>query len=114
MVGLAESLRVELHMHNIKVSALCPGIINTNIVRDGRIDIRDQAGQHAQSKVAKFYATRGADPAVVARDGLRGLSRDIGIVPTPLHTWPLYLLHRISPRLYHALARFLWKKGWLV
>jgi NAD(P)-dependent dehydrogenase (short-subunit alcohol dehydrogenase family) len=114
MVGLAESLRAELHVHNIKVSALCPGIINTNIVRDGRIDIRDQAGQNARSKVAKFYATRGTDPAVVARDGLRALSRDIGIMPTPLHTWPMYLLHRISPGLYHALARYVWKKGWLV
>jgi len=114
MVGLGESLRTELALHNITVSVLCPGIINTNIVNDGRIHIQDSGGKSAKSKVARFYATRGADPAVVARDGLRALARDIGIMPTPLHTWPVYLLHRLSPGLYHGLARLVWKKGWLV
>jgi len=114
MVGLGESLRTELAAHNITVSVLCPGIINTNIVEDGRIRIRDRAGESAKSKVARFYATRGADPARVARDGLRALARDVGIVPTPFHARPLYMLHRLSPGLYHGLARLIWKKGWLV
>ena len=114
MVGLGESLRTELAAHNIKVSVLCPGIIKTNIVEDGRIHMSDRAGGSAKPKVAGFYATRGADPAVAARDGLRALARDIGIMPTPLHTWPMYLLHRVSPGLYHGLARLIWKKGWLV
>jgi len=113
MVGLAESMRTELHEHNITVSALCPGIINTNIVRDGRIDIRDETGARTQPKAVNFYATRGADPAVVARDGLRALAKDIGIMPTPFHSRPMYMLHRLSPGLYHGLARYVWRKGWL-
>ncbi len=114
MVGLAESLRAELHEHNIRVSALCPGIINTNIMRDGRIDIHDGEGESSKAKLVNFYATRGAEASVVARDGLRALSRDIAIMPSPMHTWPLYLLHRLSPALYSRIARIVWKKGWLV
>jgi len=114
MVGLAESMRTELHEHNVTVSALCPGIIDTNIVRDGRIRIRAANGSETQPRAANFYATRGADPAVVARAGLRALASDVGIVPTPLHTWPVYLLHRLSPGLYHRVARHVWKKGWLL
>ena len=112
MVSLAETLRMELVSHNIGVTALCPGVINTNIVRDG--EIRFAGGEQAEavkSKIVNIYATKGTDPAVVARDGLWALKRDVGIMPTPLNVWPLYLLHRISPPLYHWLGRRLWKKG---
>jgi short-subunit dehydrogenase len=55
MVGLAESLRGELYKYNIKVSALCPGIINTNIIRDGKIMFAGHSGSTKQSVVEKFY-----------------------------------------------------------
>lgn len=114
MVGLAESLRAELAVHNIRVSALCPGVINTNIVRDGRINLQDDAGLSSKPKVVNYYHTRGTDPAVVARAGLRALRRDIGIMPTPLHAWPLYLVHRLSPALYGWIARLVWRKRLIV
>ncbi len=114
MVGLAESLKAELHKYNIKVSALCPGIINTNIVHNSRINLLDEAGESPRQKFVELYATRGTDPMVVARDGLRGLARDKGIITTPLHVLPMYIFHRVSPSLYHRLTRFVWKKGWLL
>lgn len=109
LVSLAETLRMELVSHNIGVSALCPGIINTNIIRDGKIHFSEE--NSVQSNIAQFYATKGTDPAVVAKDGLRALKRDIGIMPTPFHAWPLYLLHRISPSLFQRLGKSQWKKG---
>lgn len=78
MVGLAESLRCELIKHGITVSALCPGIINTGIIRDGRVYVRDDAGESAKSKVAEFYERFGTDPGKVAEDGMRALRRDTG------------------------------------
>ena len=114
MVGLAESLRSELHVHNINVTALCPGVINTSIVQDGRVDLQNEKGQNAKSKVVDFYASKGVEPRIVAQDGLRALSQDIGIMPSPLHAWPLYFLHRFSPGLYSSMARYVWKKGWLI
>jgi len=114
LVGLGESLRAELKKYNINVSVLCPGIINTNIVRDGRIYIQDQSGESVKGKVAEFYSRFGARPEEVARDGIRALSRDRGIQPSPLHMWPVWLLKRVSPGLYQSIARLVWRKGWLV
>jgi NAD(P)-dependent dehydrogenase (short-subunit alcohol dehydrogenase family) len=118
VVSLAETLRMELVTHNIGVTALCPGVINTSIVRDGKIRFSEGQEETIKSNLVEFYATKGTDPAVVgtdpavvARDGLWALKRDVGIMPTPLNVWPLYLLHRISPPLYQWLGKYLWKKG---
>ncbi len=114
MVGLAESLRLELHAHNINVSVLCPGIIDTNIVKDGRVYMNDEEGTSAKSKVALFYKTRGTPPSVVAKHALDGLARDKGTIPSPLHAWPPYILRRLSPELYQKIIRYVFKKGWIL
>ena len=112
MVSLAETLRMELVTHNIGVTALCPGVINTNIIRDGKIRFPDgQKGERVKSNMVNLYATKGTDPAVVARHGLWALKRDVAIMPTPAHVWPLYLLHRISPVFYNWLGKYFWKRG---
>ena len=110
MVGLAESLRGELYKHNIRVSALCPGVIKTNIVRDGRVLFKDNKGGTAQPVVTKFYDTFGTSPAVVARQGLSALRWDTGIKVSPgFQMWPVYLLKRLSPTVYQAMSRFFYK-----
>jgi NAD(P)-dependent dehydrogenase (short-subunit alcohol dehydrogenase family) len=114
MVGLAESLRMELGAHNIKVSSLCPGIIDTKIVSDGKIYVNDEEGVSAKGKVSEFYKSWGTSPDVVAKDGLKALAKDIGIMPTPYHTWPMYLLRRFSPGLYQSIVRYVFKKGWIL
>jgi len=114
MVGLAEALRLELATHDIGVTALCPGIINTNIVRDGKILLEDEEGETKQSVVDEFYNRFGTDPSVVARHGVKAMANDIGIMPTPLHVWPMYLLRRLSPELYTGITKFVWKRGWLL
>lgn len=112
VVGLGETLRMELYEHGVKVSLLCPGFINTNIIRDGRIYLYNSSGKSSREEVERFYATRGVDPSVVAEAGLRALEKDRGIVLVPwVHSGPQYLLKRISPELYFRLFRFLWRKG---
>ena len=113
LVGLAESLRAELAAHNIGVSALCPGYINTNIVKDGKLDLRDENGVSTAGEAVKFYATRGVSPDLVARDGLRALRKNSVIMPSPLHAWPQYILHRLSPTLYNAVFKIAWKRGYM-
>jgi short-subunit dehydrogenase len=94
------------------VSLLCPGDINTNIIRDGHIYIYDKAGSSNAPELLKYYETKGADPAIVARAALRGLERDKAIILVPwIHHGYLYVLHRISPQLYHSLLRFMLGKG---
>ncbi len=112
VVGMGETLRMELYEYGIKVSLLCPGDIDTNIIQDGRIYIYDRAGRSNRPELEKYYKTRGADPAVVARAALRGLERDRAIIVVPwIHHGPFILLRRISPQLYHAVMRFALAKG---
>jgi NAD(P)-dependent dehydrogenase (short-subunit alcohol dehydrogenase family) len=110
MVGLAESLRCELYKYNIKVSVLCPGIIKTNIIRDGKILFKDKSGGTAQSDVEKFYDRFGSSPAHVAAQGISALSRDTGIKVSPsIQMWPIYFMKRLSPSVYQAMTRFFYK-----
>jgi NAD(P)-dependent dehydrogenase (short-subunit alcohol dehydrogenase family) len=112
VMGLGETLRMELYEHNIKVSMLCPGIIDTNIIDDGRVYLVNSKGKSAKAEMQKFYRDKGVDPSIVAEAGMRALEKDLGIVLAPWsHSGPQYVLKRISPALYHAIFRFLWKHG---
>lgn len=112
VMGLGTTLRSELYNRNIKVSMLCPGIINTNIICDGRINLLDDSGKETKDKLADFYKKRGVDPSVVAAAGLRAIEKDRAITIVPWsHAGPQYLLWRISPQAFIGLVRFVWKRG---
>lgn len=95
VVGLSESVDREVVGHGVRVHALCPGIINTNIIRTSTM-----RGPWAdkQASVTKMYATRGTSPDVVARQALQAVSRGRTIVPTPRYqVVPPWVVKRISP-----------------
>jgi NAD(P)-dependent dehydrogenase (short-subunit alcohol dehydrogenase family) len=103
VVGLSESLNAELAPQGIRVTALCPGIINTPIVTAAPMR-GELAGRRAN--VARFYERFGATPDVVAEAvldvlGGRGVIRT---VPRS-HVAPGWALWRLSPRLAQPLAR---------
>jgi short-subunit dehydrogenase len=77
MVGLAESLRGELYKYNVKVSVLCPGVINTNIIRDGKILFADSSGRTKQSRSRSFTICRVSRRW--SQQGNKRLRRDTGI-----------------------------------
>ena len=103
VVGMSEALNAELAPRGIHVIAVCPGIINTAIVRTGivRGEIAD-----IHDKAIAFYRKRGASPDVVAEAVLNAVEKPRLIVPVPKsHVVLPYLLHRISPRLIQPLSR---------
>jgi NAD(P)-dependent dehydrogenase (short-subunit alcohol dehydrogenase family) len=103
VVGMSESLDAELRKRGIRVIAVCPGIINTPIIRDGIL--RGQLGVD-QEKIIAFYDKRGVSPDVVARDVLNAVARPRPIVVSPRsQVLALHLLHRLSPQLAQPLAR---------
>ncbi len=107
VVGMSEALNAELAPRGIRVVAVCPGIINTAIVRTGivRGEIAD-----IHDKAISFYSKRGASPDVVAAAVLRAIDKPKLIVTVPRsHVLVPYLLHRISPRLIQPLSRHLTK-----
>jgi NAD(P)-dependent dehydrogenase (short-subunit alcohol dehydrogenase family) len=107
VVGMSEALDAELRSRGIRVVAVCPGIINTPIVRDGIM--RGQLGAD-QEKIVGFYAKHGTSPDTVAAAVLDAIARPRLVVGSPrTHVLAPYLLHRLSPRLMQPLARTMTK-----
>ena len=103
VVGLSESLNAELAPQGIRVTALCPGVINTPIV--SAAPMRGEIAAR-RANIARFYERFGATPDVVAEAvldvlGGRGVIRT---VPRS-HVAPAWALWRLSPRLVQPLAR---------
>jgi short-subunit dehydrogenase len=96
VVGLSEALDIELIGSRVRVTALCPGVINTAIV--GTSTMRG-AWADRRDRTIDFYATKGTSPDVVARQALAAVTRGRRIVPTPRYqTVPHWLLKRTIPR----------------
>lgn len=103
VVGMSESLDAELRSRGIRVVAVCPGIINTGIVRDSIL--RGRLGAD-QAKLVAFYEKHGASPDTVAAAVLGAIARPrLIVVSPPSQVLAPYLLHRLSPRLMQPLAR---------
>lgn len=102
VVGLSESLGIELAPHDIFVSAICPGVIDTNIVNASKL-----AGSQAlRDRVAAFYRTRGIAPQRVAKDMVEAVKRKRPLALTAGSSYPALMLKRLSPRLYRGVAAF--------
>ncbi len=103
VVGMSEALNAELAPKGIRVIAVCPGVINTPIVRSGIM--RGELAE-LQDKAVAFYSKRGASPDVVAAAVLKAIDKPKLIVTVPKsHVVVPYLLHRLSPRLIQPLSR---------
>jgi NAD(P)-dependent dehydrogenase (short-subunit alcohol dehydrogenase family) len=103
VVGLSEALNAELAPKGIRVTALCPGFIDTAIVRDATY--RGDAARDAQ-RIQDFYRRRGVSPDVVATAVVRALRRKPVIQPVPYsHVMPPWIVKRISPRAAQPVAR---------
>jgi short-subunit dehydrogenase len=102
-VGMTEALDAELRSRGISVSAVCPGIIDTNITRTAimRGDPADR-----RQKAIDFYRKRGASPDRVAEAVVDAVRKRKLIQPVPkLHVTPLWMLKRLAPRVSQAIAR---------
>ena len=105
VVGLSEALNAELAPNGIRVTALCPGIIDTDIVHSATYRGEIAAGAE---RIQRFYRERGASPDVVAAAVVGVVRRKRLIQPVPYgHVLPLWLLHRVSPRASQAVSRLM-------
>ncbi|HUT74930.1 MAG TPA: SDR family oxidoreductase [Armatimonadota bacterium] len=67
VVGLTKVLALELQEHNIRVTALCPGGVNTRLVADARPEL-DRVEYMAPEEVARLAVFVAALPPEVAMD----------------------------------------------
>ena len=94
--GMSEALRAELALHDIGVTAICPGIINTAIVRDTRMRGRADTQENRQRAV-DLFARRNYTPERVARGILRAIEKNQAVAPITLEARIAWVLKRAFP-----------------
>jgi NAD(P)-dependent dehydrogenase (short-subunit alcohol dehydrogenase family) len=104
VLGLSESLRIELARRGIGVSAICPGIINTNITRSAQLRGAAQA-PGAREQMVEAYQRRNYGPERVATAILRAVQRNRAVAPVSPEAWLLYFAKRLAPGAVHWVGR---------
>ena len=98
VVGLSEALAMELNETNISVTVVCPGIINTPIVRN-HLAVAPSVPAATLDKLAKQYEARGVHPSVVGKRIVRAVKRGEEIVLVGPSAATIFHARRLSRRL---------------
>ena len=108
VVGMSEVMNSDLAKYGIYTTAVCPGIISTNIINDTLFEMPEEQENKVRNKINRYYQTSGVGPEVVARDILKAVRKKRPVVATPWsQIWPLWMVKRLSVRLYQAGARII-------
>jgi NAD(P)-dependent dehydrogenase (short-subunit alcohol dehydrogenase family)/pimeloyl-ACP methyl ester carboxylesterase len=100
VLSLAQSLRTELAPHGIGVSAICPGMVATNIVNTTRFAGQDEATElRSRQATDAIYRRRHYGPDKVATAVLRAVAENRAVVPVTPEAWLAAVGARLSPGL---------------
>lgn len=99
VVGLSEALRAELRDHEISVSTICPGVIDTPITRNTRLAGDLEGRADFTERVTKLYKKRGYGPERVAAAIVDAVERRRGLTPVSPEAWVMYYGKRLLPGL---------------
>ncbi|MFE9567047.1 SDR family oxidoreductase [Streptomyces sp. NPDC006692] len=103
---LSECLRAELAGQGIGVSAICPGLVNTNITSTTHFAGTDaQEEKRLQKKTSRLYGLRNFPPEKVASAILRAVVQNEAVVPVTAEARGARLMSRFAPRALRAIAR---------
>lgn len=106
VVGLSEALRAELASHNIEVTTLCPGVVNTPIVRNTKLTGKLASKQGFTKKTEAAYRLRNYGPEKVAEVVAKAVeSGRGGVLPVTPEAWGMYAAKRLVPGLAHGLSQ---------
>ncbi len=102
---LSECVRAELAPYGIGVTAVCPGLIATNITRATEYVGRAPADQERlRERVSQLYARRNFTPEQVASEIVEAIGADRPIAIVTPEAKLMRAISRLSPRLMRRLA----------
>lgn len=108
VVGLSQVLAAELYGTSVGVTILCPGIVNTPIIKTAAFR---GAAQDRRAKTIDFYERRAATPESVADDLIRDMKRGkLFCLSRKMEVGLGWWLHRLSPSLALGVSRRLLAK----
>ncbi|MET7641636.1 SDR family oxidoreductase [Streptomyces sp. NPDC005438] len=103
---LSDCLRAELAPTGVAVTAICPGVVNTGIVRTTTFSGVSEEEQRAKrERISGLYARRNYPPERVAEQIVRAIRRRKAVVPVTLEARAARLLSRLSPGALRLAAR---------
>jgi NAD(P)-dependent dehydrogenase (short-subunit alcohol dehydrogenase family) len=104
---LSESLRAELVPFGIGVTAVCPGVIATNITRATRyVDRSAEQQQRLADQVTRLYARRNYTPERVAGEILKAIGEDRAVAAITPEAKLMRAVGRLTPGLARRLAGY--------
>ena len=98
VLGLSESLRPELALHGIGVTAICPGVINTAIVKTSAMYGANDNPELREEGIRAFER-RNYTPERVAAGILKAIQKNRGVAPVSPEAWAGYWIKRLFPGL---------------
>ena len=106
VLGFSQSLRSELRAHRVGVTAICPGMIDTSIVADGRM--AGQANQRKAQVTERFK--KGAPPARVAEVILDAVRTNPAVRTVGRDAWAIHQLTRFAPQTFQRVGMALQRR----
>jgi short-subunit dehydrogenase len=97
LIGISESLRYDLRKHRIDVSVVCPGAVNTGLVKSVEI----HADKEATDQARTHFIKRAITPEKVADLIIRAIHKRQFIVITSMDIKLLYFLKKYCFPIYH-------------
>ncbi|GAA2794159.1 SDR family oxidoreductase [Saccharopolyspora taberi] len=106
VLALSQCLRGELASAGIAVTAVCPGLVDTNITSTARFVGQDEQDQNRSRRAAKsLYVRRAFTPQRAAEDIVRAMARNTAVAPVTPEAKAALVLSRLTPGLLRAAAR---------
>ncbi|MFE7237740.1 SDR family oxidoreductase [Streptomyces sp. NPDC057580] len=103
---LSECLRAELAERSIGVSAICPGIVNTNITATTHFAGADADEEsRLRKRTSRLYGLRNYPPEKVADAILEAVAHNRAVVPVTPEARASRFLSRLSPGALRGIAR---------
>jgi len=103
VVGLSVSLRAEARLHGVRVSVVCPGLIETPIIQNAKI-VGPPVDRLLAESPLRLHSSERLAGAV-----LRGVARNRAIIPFTAEARAMWWLHRLSPAIPIRIASRLYR-----
>jgi NADP-dependent 3-hydroxy acid dehydrogenase YdfG len=106
VLGFSQSLRTELEPHQIGVTAICPGMIATSIVADGRMS---SAFRDRRARVIERFK-KGTPPDRVAQTILDAVRTNPAVRTVGRDAWTIHQLTKLAPRAMQLIGKSLQRR----